>query len=57
MNQEQYIMIKKVLYSGCPACAEELCNSLDNLVNGYNALAKELKSLKTSKTDNEKEEK
>lgn len=56
MTQEQYVMIKKVLYSGCPACAEELCNALDNVINGYKALQKELDNLRNTKPDEKEKE-
>ena len=56
MTQEQYIMIKKVLFSGCPACAKELCSALDNLIEGYKALAKELDTLRKPNNDENKKE-
>ena len=41
MTQYQFDTILKVIENGAPALANELCNSLNNLVNDYNALRKE----------------
>ena len=41
MNQYQFDTIVKVIESGAPALANELCNALNDLVNDYNALRKE----------------
>lgn len=57
MTQEQYIMIKKVLFSGCPACANELCNALDNLIATAQSMKKELDGLKQTGEEKVKEEK
>lgn len=43
MNQFEYEMIKQILEEGAPALSKKLINSLDNLVNGFNALLKEKK--------------
>lgn len=47
MNQFQYDVIIKVISSGAPALANELCTSLSDLVNDRNALAKENEELKS----------
>lgn len=41
MNQYQFDTIMKVIENGAPALAGELCSSLNDLVNDYNALRKE----------------
>ena len=41
MTQVQFDTIIKVIENGAPALANELCNSLNDLVNNYNALRKE----------------
>ena len=41
MTQYQFDTIMKVIENGAPALANELCNSLNDLVNNYNALRKE----------------
>ena len=41
MNQFQFDAIVKIVESGAPALANELCNSLNDLVNDYNVLLKE----------------
>ena len=43
MNQEQYELIIKSIKFAMPAVADELCNALNNLVNGYNKLKAETK--------------
>ena len=53
MNQYQFETILKIIESGAPALANELCNSLNDLVNDRNALAQENEELK-AKISNKK---
>ena len=46
MTQFQFDTIIKVIESGAPALANELCNSLNDLVNEYNALREEKECVK-----------
>jgi hypothetical protein len=46
MNQFQFDLICKIIASGAPALANELCGALDNLVQSYNITVKELEQLK-----------
>ena len=41
MTQFQFDAIVKIIQSGAPALANELCNALNNLVNEHNKLLKE----------------
>lgn len=54
MTQFQYDAIMKVICSGAPALADELCQSLANLVQENNALKNELNEIK--QVNKEKEE-
>lgn len=49
MTQFQFDMIIKVIERGAPALADELCTSLNDLVNAYNAIRNENSS--EDKTD------
>lgn len=55
MNQFHYDAITKIICSGAPALADELCQSFANLVNERNSLKSELDEIK--KQNKEKEEK
>lgn len=46
MTQFQLDVICKIISSGAPAVAEELCGALDTLVRSYNAVLEENKQLK-----------
>ncbi len=46
MTQLQFELICKVIESGAPALANELCDSLDALVKERNAFAEKLDKLK-----------
>ena len=48
MTQYQFDTIMKVIENGAPALASELCNSLNDLVNDYNALRKEKENEKNT---------
>jgi cell shape-determining protein MreC len=62
MTQFQFDLICKILSAGAPALADELCNSLNTLVQSYNATAEENEQLRiqlaeaTSKTANSEEQ-
>ena len=47
MNQFQFDLICKIINSGAPALAEELCGSLNALVQSYNNVIAENEQLKT----------
>ena len=47
MTQLQFEMICKIIETGAPALAEELCNSLNDLVVERNNLAQEVEVLKS----------
>ena len=49
MNQEQYNTIVKIIQSGAPALANELCSALANLVAAYNNLNEKCKCDKEEK--------
>lgn len=44
MTQLQFDMICKIIQSGAPALANELCGALNDLVVGYNRMAEQLKA-------------
>ncbi len=56
MTQFQFDLICKVIEAGAPALAEELCNSLHNLVQDFNAVLAENESLKAQAISTEKTE-
>ena len=45
MTQFQFDLICKIISSGAPALADELCGSLDMLVQSYNKIAVENEEL------------
>ena len=47
MTQFQFDLICKVIDAGAPVLAEELCSSLNSLVQDFNAVLKENQELKT----------
>jgi hypothetical protein len=46
MTQFQFDLICRVINAGAPILAEELCNSLNSLVQDFNAVLKENQELK-----------
>lgn len=48
MTQFQFDLICKIITNGAPALAGELCNALNTLVSGYDAIAKENEQLKAN---------
>ena len=48
MTQQQFEIICKIIENGAPALANELCNSLNDLVIDRNNLAKQLKEIQDS---------
>ena len=50
MTQFQFDLICKIIESGAPALAEELCGALNNLVQNRNALAVENEQLRKELT-------
>ena len=50
MTQLQFEIICKVIETGTPALANELCGALNDLVVDRNNLAKEVKMLKSTET-------
>ena len=56
MNQYQFDTIMKVIENGAPALANELCGSLNDLVNDYNALREEKDKQEAKKTKAVKED-
>ena len=48
MTRIQYEIIRKLISTGAPVLAAELCGALDNLIQAYNATNEELKALKES---------
>lgn len=51
MTQFQFDLICKIIESGAPALANELCGSLNDLVIDRNNLAKENEELKATKAN------
>jgi hypothetical protein len=47
MTQFQFDLICKIIESGAPALAKELCGALDTFVQSYNSALAENTSLKT----------
>lgn len=54
MTQVQFDTIIKVIENGAPALANELCNSLNDLVNNYNTLRKEKEQQEEQKSTKKK---
>lgn len=46
MTQFQFDLICKILSSGAPALANELCEALDNFVQSYNTVVADNNALK-----------
>ena len=55
MTQFQFDMICKVIQSGAPALANELCNSLNDLVVDYNKLTERIQSIQATDVESKDE--
>lgn len=53
MNQLQYEIIRKIINTGAPVLAQELCGALENLVVAHNRMIDELKALKATESENQ----
>ena len=53
MTQFQFDVICKIIDTGAPALAAELCNSLHNLVQDFNAVLAENETLKAQANSTE----
>lgn len=54
MTQFQYDAIVKIICSGAPALADELCRCLADLINENSEIKKEIKELKEPKESEDK---
>ena len=55
MTQFQFDMICKIIQNGAPALANELCNSLNDLVVDYNKLANRIQSIRETDSESKDE--
>lgn len=55
MTQFQFDMICKIIESGAPALANELCNSLNDLVVDYNKLNERIQSIQETDVESKDE--